>query len=199
MAIKNVFLDRDGTIIQDMHYLSNPEQIVFIPGAIAAMREMKESGLDIFLVTNQSGIGRGYFTLDDHRLVQDRLCQMLTDKGIRISDSLFCPHKPDDKCGCRKPETGMWDMISARHGLRAEESVIIGDKLSDIAFGRNCGFKASVLTLTGHGLKSMEMLGLTERPLEWSEPEPRPDRPTALALDIHSAWTWVRQRLINDI
>ncbi len=197
MAIKNIFLDRDGTIIRDMHYLSDPEKIEFIAGAVEAMREMKELDLRIFLVTNQSGIGRKYLTEEEYHQVQDRVGGMLADEGIEISASMYCPHKPEDKCACRKPATGMWNELSEIYGLSAGETIIIGDKSSDIFFGHNCGFRASVLTLTGHGLKNMKELGITERSGEWFEPGRQPAGPTVVARDINSAWSWIKQRFFD--
>jgi D-glycero-D-manno-heptose 1,7-bisphosphate phosphatase len=197
LMIRNIFLDRDGTIIQDMHYLSDPAKIVFIPGAVQAMLEMKHSGLDIFVVSNQSGIGRGLFSEEQYHLVQKKIVNMLKDKGVEISDSLFCPHTPQDKCGCRKPNTGMWDYLTGKHTLSPEQSIIIGDKKSDIIFGFNCGFQAAVLTLTGHGEQSLKDLGIRKRPQEWFEPEPRKSFPSAVARDVYSAWNWIRQRFIN--
>jgi len=197
LVIKNIFLDRDGTIIRDLHYLSDPEKISFIPGAVQAMREMKEFGLNIFLVTNQSGIGRKYFSEKDCLRVQDRLASLLRNNGISISEFLFCPHSPEDGCKCRKPAPGMWIRLSEKYGLSPDESIIIGDKKSDIYFGRNCGFRASVLTLTGHGLKEMKDLGIEEAVGEWFEPDPQSIGPTAVAGDIYSAWNWIKQRFFD--
>ncbi len=197
MTIKNIFLDRDGTIIQDMHYLCDPEKIILIPGALEAMRQMKGLGLDIFLVTNQSGIGRNYFSEKEYHRVQDRLELMLQENGITITDSLFCPHKPEDKCHCRKPAPGMWDEISEKHGLLPEESLIIGDKESDIVFGCNCRFKATVLTLTGHGRQNLKYFGIEIVPGAWFETGMKPACPTAVAENIFAAWDWIRQRFID--
>lgn len=197
MKISNIFLDRDGTIIQDTHYLCDPDKIVFIPGAIEAMREMNQSGLNIFLVTNQSGIGRGFLSSEQYHLVQERLASMLCHQGIELTDSLFCPHKPGDKCSCRKPDPGMWTRLSETHGLSPEESVIVGDKESDILFGYNCGFKATILTLTGYGVKSLRDLGIKQKQGPWFEPGSQMPYPTAVARDIYSAWNWIKQRLID--
>lgn len=199
LTLKNIFLDRDGTIIEDMHYLSDPDRIIFIPGAIKAMREMKDSGLDIFLVTNQSGIGRRYFTEEDYHRVQDRLIRILRDNDVEISDFAFCPHIPGDNCDCRKPGPGMWKLLSEKYGLSPEESIIIGDKKSDIAFGHNCGFPASVLILTGHGLQHLEKLGIKKRTGEWFEPGRQTSHPSAVAVDIYSAWNWIKQRFADVI
>ncbi|MFP4083423.1 MAG: D-glycero-alpha-D-manno-heptose-1,7-bisphosphate 7-phosphatase [Desulfonatronovibrio sp.] len=195
--IKNIFLDRDGTIIQDMHYLHHPDQIMLIPGAAGAMKEMNELGLKIFLATNQSGIGRNYFTEEEYHLVQEKLLGLLTEKGIKISGCAFCPHSPDDHCDCRKPATGIWKRLSAEHDLRPQQTVMVGDKKSDILFARNSGFAACALVLTGQGEKNMTDFGIDRYPEPWFEPEPHPLNPSVVAKDIYSAWNWIKQRFID--
>jgi D-glycero-D-manno-heptose 1,7-bisphosphate phosphatase len=197
LTLKNILLDRDGTIIEDMHYLRDPEKIIPIPGAVKAMQEMNGSGLNIFVVTNQSGIGRGYLSENDYQRVQQRLISMLREDDIQISGSLFCPHIPGEQCRCRKPGPGMWEILSESFGLSPEESIIIGDKSSDIHFGRNCGLIASVLVLTGHGLEHLAKLGIRKESGEWFEPEQEDLHPSAIALDLYSAWLWIRQRFSN--
>lgn len=197
MTLKNILLDRDGTIIKDMHYLRDPGKIILIPGAVKAMREIKDSGLNIFVVSNQSGISRGYLSEEDYHRVQERLISMLRKDGIEISDSLFCPHLPGEQCGCRKPGSGMWETLSEKYGLVPEESIIIGDKSSDIHFGENCGFRASVLVLTGHGREHLAKLGIRRQDSEWFEPEQEGPHPSAVAPDLYSAWLWIRQRFCD--
>ncbi|MFO7727693.1 MAG: HAD family hydrolase, partial [Desulfonatronovibrio sp.] len=197
LNIINIFLDRDGTIIQDMHYLHDPDQIKLIPGAAQAMKEMNELGLKIFLASNQSGIGRKYFTEEQYHLVQEKLLSMLTEKKIRIEDCAFCPHSPDNHCNCRKPAPGMWRKLSAEHGLSPAQTVMIGDKKADILFARNSGFAACALVLTGQGLQNMLKLGIDGDPAPWFEPEPHPMKPSVVARDINSAWNWIKQRFID--
>ncbi len=196
LSIKNIFLDRDGVIIKDMNYLSDPEKIAFIPGAVETMRLMQEFGISIFVVTNQSGIGRKYFTEHSYYRVENRLTCILKQNGIVLSGTAFCPHRPDEMCCCRKPASGMWHKLSEHHSLEASQSIIIGDKQSDIEFGINCGFKASVLVLTGHGKKYLKNMEIIQKPDKWFEPEPKPSGPSAVARDISAAWSWIEQRFL---
>ncbi len=156
--IKNILLDRDGTLIEDVGYLSNPEGIRFIEGSIEALRRIADKKINLFIVTNQSGIGRGYFSIEDYKKVKEKIHKTLNKNGIFIKEELFCPHKPDDKCTCRKPNIGMWKMLSQKYGLKPEESVIIGDKLSDMEFGIRAGLKFKILVLTGYGKKELERI-----------------------------------------
>lgn len=194
MSIKNIFLDRDGTIIQDMHYLKDPEKICLIPDAVQAMKEMSKQGLKIFIVTNQSGIGREYFSKEEYFQVEKTLDKMLIDQGVKIQESMFCPHQPEDQCSCRKPRTGMWEQISAKHDLSAKHSIMVGDKKSDLDFGVNSNFQASILVLTGKGRKTLENLGTAEQKSQWFEPPN--DFPVTLivAQNLLSAWQWIQNR-----
>ncbi len=196
MDIKNIFLDRDGTIIEDRHYLSSPDQIVFLPGVVQTLQAMQAEGCRLFLVTNQSGIGRGYFSMADYQLVHQALLEMLAEQNVFMKDCSFCPHAPEADCSCRKPGTGMWETISLRHALQANQSIMLGDKQEDISFGRNCGFAASILLGTGKGEKSMAGLGIPPLPAGWMEPEAPdlPGMPAAVAMDLPSAWQWLQQR-----
>lgn len=145
-----VILDRDGTIIEECSYLSHPDQVKLLPGAAKALLKMRELGLGIIIVTNQSGIGRGLF--DEHQ-VKEIHCQMealLLEEGIMLDGIYFCPHKPDDNCDCRKPKPGLALKAAMEHHMELEKCFVIGDKLSDIEFGKNIGAKA-FLVLTGYG------------------------------------------------
>lgn len=162
MKLRNILLDRDGTLIKECNYLHDPDRVMLLPGAARALLTLQRAGCRLFLVTNQSGIGRGYFPEADYHAVQDRLAELLAAHGVHIEDTLFCPHTPDAGCSCRKPRTGMWTELVNRHGLRPGESIMIGDKLADIGFARNAGLAAAVLVLTGHGEK--ERIKLSEHP-----------------------------------
>ncbi len=192
----NIFLDRDGTIIEDRHYLSSPDQIVFLPGVVQTLQAMQAAGCRLFLVTNQSGIGRGYFSLADYQRVHQALLEMLAGLGVFLTDTSFCPHAPDKGCSCRKPSAGMWEEIRARHGILASETVMLGDKEEDMAFGRNCGFTASILLSTGKGEKTLARLGISHVPAGWMEPGAPdvPGMPSAVARDLPSAWQWLQHR-----
>lgn len=127
-----VFLDRDGTIIRDVHYISRPEQVELVDGAAEAIARINAALVPVVVITNQSGIGRGYFTVDDYERVKARVGQLLAESGARIDATYFCPHKPDDKCECRKPNTLLFDHAISDLGLDAKNALLIGDRLRDV-------------------------------------------------------------------
>ncbi len=197
MNIENILLDRDGTIIKDKHYLSSPEDIELLPHSLEVLQAMNAAGLNLFLVTNQSGIGRGYFSLRDYHLVHEQLLMLLEENGVRIKDSAFCQHSPDASCSCRKPGPGMWEELSDRHGLDPGATVIIGDKLSDILMGHECGLTASILVCTGKGTQTLHSLGLDLDGKEWIEPQSAAKTsvvPSAAAKNLNGAWKWLTHR-----
>ncbi|NHZ48831.1 HAD-IIIA family hydrolase, partial [Nitratidesulfovibrio liaohensis] len=114
-----VLLDRDGTVIEDRHYLSDPSGVTLLPGAARGLAALAAAGARLFLVTNQSGIARGYFTEADLHACNARLDELLGEHGVSLADTAFCPHGPDDGCACRKPAPGMWLTLRDRHGLCA--------------------------------------------------------------------------------
>jgi D-glycero-D-manno-heptose 1,7-bisphosphate phosphatase len=158
MAINRaVFLDRDGTINVEQEFLHRPEEFRFIPGAVQAIRLLNEAGFRVIVVSNQSGIARGYFdeaaVIRLHRYMDSEL----TRSGASIDAYYFCPHHPDysndddgKKCGCRKPLPGMLLKASADFSLDLPASFIIGDKLADVQAGLNAGCRA-ILVRTGYG------------------------------------------------
>ncbi|QLA19435.1 D-glycero-alpha-D-manno-heptose-1,7-bisphosphate 7-phosphatase [Desulfolutivibrio sulfoxidireducens] len=186
--IEAVLLDRDGTVIEDEHYLGDPARVRLIPGAAQALARLQSAGMRLFLVSNQSGLGRGYFTEADYLAVHTRLMDLLAEHGVHLTDATFCPHAPDAGCACRKPRTGQWDMLRARHTLQAATTAVIGDKASDIAFGQALGARLTILALTGHGRNEARKLGLP--PLAGSHvilPDPAPGQPDAVARDLAAA------------
>ncbi len=130
-----VFLDRDGTIIRDAHYLSNPSEVMLIDGAADAIARINAALVPVVVITNQSGIGRGYFTLDDHEEVSRRIEQELAGRGARIDASYFCPHAPGDKCDCRKPGLLLFRKAAEEHGIDLSKALYAGDRRRDIEPG----------------------------------------------------------------
>jgi len=159
-GIDTVLLDRDGTVIVDEHYLCDPARVRLLPGAGQALARLADAGMRLFLVSNQSGIGRGFFTEAGHLAVQARLEALLREHGVRLADAAFCLHAPDAGCPCRKPGLGQWQALRHRHGLDPATTAVIGDKASDVAFGTNLGAAVTVLVLTGHGADEAARLGL---------------------------------------
>ena len=128
---KAVFLDRDGTINVDKNYLYKIEDFEFLPGAVEALRLLQSSGYLLIIITNQSGIARGYFTEDDYLKLNDFMLSELERLGVHISKSYYCPHGPDSKCNCRKPKTGLFDEAVREFGIDLSKSFAIGDKPRD--------------------------------------------------------------------
>lgn len=157
---RNILLDRDGTVIEDRHYLSDPAGVTLFPGAGEALAALASTGCRLFLVTNQSGIGRGYFTLADLDACQQRLADLLAPFGVTFTDVAYCPHGPEADCHCRKPRTGMWETLRQRHGLDPAETVIIGDKRDDIGVATGAALGAGILVLTGKGADHARKMGV---------------------------------------
>lgn len=189
----NLLLDRDGTIIRERHYLSRPEDVELLPGAASSLQRLSNAGFLLFLLSNQSGIGRGYFTESDLYEVQARLEQLLAPCGVAFREQLHCPHAPQDACSCRKPRTGMWDILRDQFGLRAGKSLIVGDKMADVELGKNAGLAATVLVLTGHGAREARKRGIPEPSDRWCKLESASGRewPDVVARDLDAVADWL--------
>ena len=146
MSIKRraVFIDRDGTIIQDFHFIGDPDKVELLPGAADALARLNRAGWLVIVVTNQSGIARGYFTEADYERVRARLDQLLAPHHAHIDASYHCPHHPEisGPCECRKPGPLLFVRAAHEHGLTTKGSWFIGDKLRDVLPAE---------TLGGHG------------------------------------------------
>jgi len=154
-----MFLDRDGVIIEDVHYLSRLEQIQLIPGAGPAIRQLNEAGMPVVVVTNQSGVARGLFPESFVGECHQYLADLLRQEGARIDRFYYCPHHLEKgnvpyrlDCECRKPKPGMFLSAARDLGLDLSRSWMIGDKLSDLAAGAGVGCR-TVLVRTGHGME----------------------------------------------
>lgn len=149
-----VFVDRDGTIIRERDYLSDPDGVELLPGAVAGLRAFAEAGYAVVIVTNQSGIGRGYFGEDEYAAVQRRVVERLAAAGVEVVASYHCPHHPEHTgpCECRKPAPGLFLRAIREHELDAAASVWIGDRVRDVVPARDLGGRA-VLVRTGYGRK----------------------------------------------
>lgn len=154
-----VLLDRDGTISEECGYLSEPGQVRLILGAASALRQFKEMGLGLVIVTNQSAVGRGFFDEARLHLIHRRLYELLEAEGIQLDGIYFCPHKPEDDCSCRKPRTGLVEKASAELDFDPGLSFVIGDKACDIEMGRTVG-ATTLLVRTGYGAQVAEDKGV---------------------------------------
>jgi D-glycero-D-manno-heptose 1,7-bisphosphate phosphatase len=143
-----VFLDRDGTLMEDVDYCSDPKDVHVFEGASRALRSLKDGGYRLFVITNQSGIGRGYFSEVDYRRVEAEVLRQVGD-GV-VAATYFCPDTPDTGCSCRKPSPALVLQAAREHRLDLANSYFIGDKAIDVQCGRNAGVR-TILVQTGYG------------------------------------------------
>lgn len=136
---KAVFLDRDGTLNWDYGYVGDPERVELLADSPRGLRLFQQAGFLLVVVTNQSGVQRGYFALNDVAAVNERVKMLLEAEGIALSHFYICPHGPEDGCNCRKPLAGLAEQAIEELGLDAARSIVIGDKESDIDLGTAIG------------------------------------------------------------
>lgn len=163
-----VFLDRDGTIIEDKNYLADPSGVELIPRAAEAIVRLNRQGIRTILVTNQSGIARGLYTVETVEAIHRRLAELLRRENAALDSIYYCPHLPHElvpagqpTCDCRKPEPGMALRARSDHGIDLEGSFYIGDRLTDVELARRVG-GTGILVRTGYGLKALEEIGSEE-------------------------------------
>ena len=149
-----VFLDRDGTIIEDRHYLHRPEEVAIFPGAAAALRWLQAAGFKLFIVSNQSGVGRGYFTLAEVEEVNRHLERELGRAGVRFEKIYIAPEAPDKPSRGRKPSPQFLFDARDEFGVDLGASFMIGDKWIDLECGWNAAVKACLLVRTGYGAEA---------------------------------------------
>ena len=152
MANRAVFLDRDGTIVEDPGFLHEPEKVKLLPGAAEAIRRLNTADYRVVVVTNQSGIARGRYTVDDYEAVQRRLGELLAAHGARIDGAYFCPHHPQlsGPCDCRKPGLKLFREAAQAFDIDFSRSWWVGDRLSDVQPARLLGGQG-ILVTTGEG------------------------------------------------
>ncbi len=145
-----VILDRDGTIIVERHYLSDPAQVELLPRTAQGLRRLCEMGLDLLVITNQSGIGRGFFDEARLKLIHARMIELLHHEGVVLDGIYYCPHLPDDQCDCRKPRPGLLHLAAREKDFPLQACFVIGDKACDIELGQQVG-ATTLLVQTGYG------------------------------------------------
>ncbi len=143
-----VFFDRDGTLMEDVHYCADPALVRVFPGVAAALQRLKGAGIGVFLITNQSGIGRGRITEQQYAAVHEEFLRQVGKDSIDAA--YYCPDAPGVASSCRKPEPGMVLRAAAEHGIDLKASYFVGDKAGDIECGRRAGTR-TILVLTGYG------------------------------------------------
>ena len=140
-----VFLDRDGTLIEDRHFLGDPDGVELLPNAVEGLRRLRDLGAALVVVTNQSGVGRGYFDEDAVEAVNARIAQLLAAEGVELAGVYVCPHGPDDGCACRKPAPGLLLRAGEELGLDLGASYLVGDAERDAEAARRAGATAILL------------------------------------------------------
>ena len=155
--IKAVFIDRDGTINQEKEYVNRIEDFELIPGSLEALKLLTENGIKIYIITNQAGIAKGFFTIEQFHRLTEHMINLFKNEGIEIEKVLYCPHHPDGivpeyaiECSCRKPNAKLLEDVIAENDYQTDEMALIGDKNTDIEAGRRLGIK-TFLVETGYG------------------------------------------------
>ena len=178
-----VFVDRDGTICFDKHYMSDPADIELIPTVADGIKRLNEADIPVIVVTNQSGVGRGFFTEEGLNAMHDRLRQILAAHGARLDDIFYCPHRPDEGCNCRKPKPGMLLRAKEKHGFDLTKSFVIGDRMLDVEMAHAVGAKVALVPEPGDQYN-------IEKEIKESR-----DRPGFRATKFIEAVDWILMRL----
>jgi len=152
-----VFLDRDGTMSYDAHYLDTPDRLRLYKSTVPALTLLQSHSFKIIMVTNQSGIARGLFSEATLHLIHDRLKNLLHEKSVQLNGIYYCPHHPDEQCRCRKPKTGLFHEAMKNHAISLPGSFMVGDSLCDIEAGHALGCQ-TILVLTGRGRQTLKAI-----------------------------------------
>lgn len=151
-----VFLDRDGTICEEMGFLNNLSRFHMFPFAAAAIRRLNQECVPVVVITNQSGVARGIFPESLVHRVHEKMTAELAASGAHVDGIYYCPHKSEDACGCRKPLPGLLERAAREHGLELAGSYVVGDRYADLEVGQRVGSRG-VLVLTGYGRGEYEL------------------------------------------
>jgi histidinol-phosphate phosphatase family protein len=179
-----VFLDRDGTLVKEVGYLTDPADIELLPGVAQGLRLLQSSGFALVVISNQSGVGRGLFPMSSVQVAMARLRRLLRAQGVELDGIYFCPHRPEEGCACRKPGTALIERAAEDLHLYVRSSFMVGDKRLDVETGHRA-FARGVLLRTGYG-----------RDEERREGEPA-DRPDAVCDGLFEAAQWILAQTPN--
>jgi D-glycero-D-manno-heptose 1,7-bisphosphate phosphatase len=174
-----VFLDRDGTIAEEVGYLNHVSRFRMFPFAAEAILQLNRAKLCVVVITNQSGVARGYFPESLVDAVHELMTVQLAKDGAHVDALYYCPHKGDDACGCRKPKPGMLERASHEHGLDLHRSFVVGDRYGDVELAHRVGARA-ILVRTGYG----------EGEIQWHSAN-WPTPPDFIAADLAEAVEWI--------
>ena len=155
MPIKTIFLDRDGVINKEIGYLHEIDKFEFIDGIFDACKHFQEVGYEIIIITNQSGISRGLYSQNDYNALTTWMVNEFMSKGVSILDTVHCPHRPEEKCYCRKPLPGMFLKCKKSMNINMKLSWAIGDKETDIIAAKNAGIDQTILVRSGHKIEEV--------------------------------------------
>lgn len=185
-----VFLDRDGTINEQMGYINHISRFQMLPGVAVAIRRLNEARIPVVVVTNQSGLARGYFPAELLVAVHEKMAALLAEQGAHADGIYVCPHHPEAKkeeyrvnCDCRKPKTGLLVRAAAEMGLDLARSFVVGDRWSDLKTAKACG-ALPVLVLTGYGRGDAQYIGPTQEV-----------QPAFVGVDLAEAVQWILEKM----
>jgi D-glycero-D-manno-heptose 1,7-bisphosphate phosphatase len=185
-----VFLDRDGTINEQMGYINHISRFHLLPGVAEAIRRLNEARIPVIVVTNQSGLARGYFPAELLTAVHEKMVTLLAEHGAHVDGIYICPHHPEAKreeyrvnCDCRKPKTGLLVQAAKDLGLDLVRSFVVGDRWSDLKTAANCG-ATPVLVLTGYGSGDALYIGPSQEV-----------QPAMVGVDLAAAVQWILERI----
>jgi D-glycero-D-manno-heptose 1,7-bisphosphate phosphatase len=139
MNKKAIFFDRDNTLIIDTNYMHKLEDLKYFPDTIEVLKKFQDAGYILFIITNQSGVGRGYFTIEQMHAFNNHMLADFTAQGVNFTDLAYCPHSPDDSCDCRKPHPKLINVLCDKYQIDKTQSFMVGDKSSDVLAGENAG------------------------------------------------------------
>jgi D-glycero-D-manno-heptose 1,7-bisphosphate phosphatase len=153
-----VFLDRDGTLIEDVGYPRDPSEVRVLPGTAEALRRLESGGMLLVIVSNQSGVGRGIVTTAEAAAVDAEFRRQFAERGVTFAGVYYCPHGPEDGCGCRKPEPGMLIRAAEELKIALAASFMVGDKASDSSAGKRAGCRSVVLNPRGEAATDADLI-----------------------------------------
>jgi len=186
---KAIFLDRDGTVTEEVGYVNHPDRLKLIPGAAEAIKKINDSGMMAILITNQAGVAKGYFPEWMVHRVHEKLESLLRERGARLDRIYYCPHHPEGRektykiiCACRKPAPGMIHMAEKELNIDVAKSYVIGDKYMDVELARKVG-ATGIMVLTGYGKGEYELFGNA-----WKL------KPDHISQDLSEAVDWILSR-----